>query len=190
MQRLLLLGRKKRSRFRSCNAPRFSPPTFSRCFPAGFSDFSAAEQAVSSSGQPCGWDRILSCVGTDSIPVSGGQNLKEERPARAAGRSSRFVAQGLRSGTSPKKCRLFVFSVRNRKPSHARSGGWEGSYSRFLRSQLRRIGLGHPLGRDPLRTSMPATLTATNSGGHRPARCNLVCRLRRWRSVRCVWNTR
>jgi len=27
---------------------------------------------------------------------------------------------------------------------------------RFLRSQLRRIGLGHPLGRDPLRTSMPA----------------------------------
>jgi hypothetical protein len=32
----------------------------------------------------------------------------------------------------------------------------EGRLSRFLRSQLRRIGLGHPLGRDPSRTSMPA----------------------------------
>jgi hypothetical protein len=28
----------------------------------------------------------------------------------------------------------------------------EGCASRFLRSQLRRIGLGHPLGRDPART--------------------------------------
>ena len=36
---------------------------------------------------------------------------------------------------------------------HRRTGG---VCSRFLRSHLRRIGLGHPLGRDPLRTSMPA----------------------------------
>ena len=28
----------------------------------------------------------------------------------------------------------------------------EGCISRFLRSQPRRIGLGHPLGRDPVRT--------------------------------------
>jgi hypothetical protein len=34
-------------------------------------------------------DRILACVGTESIPVSGGvKTSKRSRPAKAAGRSS------------------------------------------------------------------------------------------------------
>ncbi len=49
-------------------------------------------------------DRILACVGTSGIPLMGEQLQRQlERPAKAAGRSSRFKAQGLRSGASPKK---------------------------------------------------------------------------------------
>jgi hypothetical protein len=108
---------------RKCNAPRSSRPIFSRCFPAGFSDSRRLSTPYRRRGQPCGWDRILACVGTESIPVSGGQNLKEEHPAKAAGRSSRFVAQGLRSGASPKKMGLLVYcsSGRARFDSRERS---------------------------------------------------------------------
>jgi hypothetical protein len=42
----------------------------------------------------------------------------------------------------------------------ARSMSSSRRVSRFLLSQLRRIGLGHPLGRGPLRTTMPAMGTA------------------------------
>src|SRR5215510_7934720 len=54
-----------------------------------------------------------------------------ERPAKAAGRSSRLIAQGLRSGVSPKKCRLFLFfSVGKQRalprPDSGTAGGlWE-----------------------------------------------------------------
>jgi len=53
----------------------------------------------------CGWDRILLRVGTAGIPA-GKTHL--ERPAKTAGRSSRFEAQGLRSEASPKKWVDFV----------------------------------------------------------------------------------
>ena len=98
-------------------------------------------------------DRILTCVGAGSIPNNRGSNL--ERPAKAAGRSSRFVAQSLRLGVSPKKCRLVLLLAENNQPSRARIGDCgRALVSRFLRSQLRRIGPGHPPGRDPVRTSM------------------------------------
>ena len=87
-----------------------------------------------------------------------GQETRDlERPAKAAGRSSRLMAQGLRSGASPKKCGLIVkiSSPQNQKPSSALMRACRRAISRFLRSQLRRIGLGHPPGRDPVRTIEP-----------------------------------
>ena len=49
-------------------------------------------------------DRIHACVGNGGIPMPEGDERRDlERPAKAAGRSSHFIAQGLRSGTSPKK---------------------------------------------------------------------------------------
>lgn len=153
------------------------------------------------------WDRILARVGTRSIPlIARQQNVKEERPAKAAGRSSRFIAQGLRSGASPKKMGAFVQrpsgeqrwlgegeaeSLRGKKRPPGTALPCRRAIADFLRSQLRRIGLGHPLGRDPLRTSMPASQTTpANSIGYHSARSSPVGRLRRWLFARCVSNTR
>ena len=87
---------------------------------------------------------------------SGRIETQKDRPARAAGQSSRFIAQGLRSGTSPKKWADLRTAERhwgrNQKPSSTDEVCRRVSISRFLRSQLRRIGLGHPPGRDPWRT--------------------------------------
>ena len=95
-------------------------------------------------------DRILACVGTRVYPgpTTPLGNARQERP----GASSRFIAQGLGSGTSPKKCRLFSFVCPKKRETLPRPFEGHGRVSRFLWSQLRRIGPGHPLGRDPERT--------------------------------------
>ena len=134
-------------------------------------------------------DRILTCVGAGSIPNNRGSNL--ERPAKAAGRSSRFVAQSLRSGVSPKKCRLSGFSVlESRQPS--RDWGTAG-------------GLGEPISSEPTpshrpwastrarpRADLDAAKRATAVAGIGPQleQSSLGGRLRRWPVGRCVWNTR
>ena len=67
-------------RTRSCNAPHSFPSNFSRCFPAGFSDWRPGEWRVR--------DRILARVGRSGYP---GWETHSERPAKGAGRSSRFM---------------------------------------------------------------------------------------------------
>ena len=78
--------------------------------------------------------------------AKGIRNAGQKRP----GGLSRFIAQGLRSSeTSPKKS-----CVQKQNPLKATSSPAEGS-SPMLSSEppRRRLGLEHPLGRDPLRTS-------------------------------------
>jgi len=173
-------------------------------FSSKFLRFAVVDGRPAGAG-PCGQDRILACVGTESIPVSNDQDLKEERPAKAAGRSSRFIAQGLRSGASPKKMGLFLMlfgrtsSDSREREAKRREGMNDPSgtaspcrrvIADFLRSQLRRIGLGHPLGRDPSRISMPAIQTNPANGiGHQPGLCNPFGKLLRWLFVRCVSST-
>ena len=73
----------------TCNAPRSLPPMFSGSSPASFSESTAV-----SCGRSCGpnvrWDRILACISRADIP--GRVKRDEERPAKAAGRSSRFYS--------------------------------------------------------------------------------------------------
>ena len=65
-----------------CNAPRSSPPTFSGCFPVVFSDLRRLSGSLAGGLRPCGWDRILACVGTEQYLVSGDQNLNVLKAAR------------------------------------------------------------------------------------------------------------
>ena len=98
---------------------------------------------------------------------------------------SMLFGKRLRFGREKQKA---VCGKRMTPPAQRRHAG--GVVADFLRSQLRRIGLGHPLGRDPSRTSMPASRTSpANSNGHQPARSNLVDRLLRWPFVRYASNT-
>ena len=181
-------------------------------FSGRFLRFAATEQAVSSAGQPCGWDRILSCVGTDSIPVSGGQ-LQRGAPGKSSRAIFAFCSPRppLRSFTKEngafglRKWGFWVNALReNAFDSGERSkkllvgkndpSGTASPCRRvvadFLRSQLRRIGLGHPLGRDPSRTSMPAIRTNPASGiGHQTGQRNLFGTLQRWPFARCVSST-
>jgi hypothetical protein len=69
-----------------CNAPRSFPPTFSRCFPAGFSDSRCLRRARRPV-RTCRWDRILACVGADRYP-----SVRRSKPQRGApGKSSRAI---------------------------------------------------------------------------------------------------
>ena len=138
------------------------------------------------------WDRILDRIGTRGIPAPMGGKGNKERPAKSSRAIFAFYSPGPPLGRLTKEMGLFdarrtwpmelnrfaVLQGWMRAPpaGHRRTGG---VCSRFLRSHLRRIGLGHPLGRDPLRTSMPATklTTAANSSDHRPARSNPAGRL-------------
>src|ERR1700677_2680240 len=110
------------------------------------------------------WDRILVCIGRRGIPpVGGGEKLKAERPASRA--IIAFYGPRPPLGGFTQEMGFLFTGVeeqgvdacgRSRKageeyPSGRRLTVPEGG-SRFLRSQLRRIGLGHPPGRDPLRT--------------------------------------
>src|SRR5215831_1625898 len=115
-------------------------------------------------------DRILAGIGNGGMPTARGTKKRDlERPAKAAGRSSRFIAQGLRSGASPKKWAdykdLPAARGRSQKPSSTDEVCQRVSISRFLRSQLRRIGLGHPPGRDPVRTVEKGIATRASSSG-------------------------
>jgi hypothetical protein len=79
-----------------CNPPRSSPPTFSRSLPPSFSESWAR--------QPMGhwrWDRDTRLCRHSEYPTPA--SLKIGAPGKRAGRSSRLIAQGLRSGASPKK---------------------------------------------------------------------------------------
>ena len=82
--------------------------------------------------------------------VAGAQRQKERR-AEPARRSFAFYGpQGLRSSEAPPK----KVWIQNQNPLGAASPPAEGHRRCFLRSQpRRRLGLGHPLGRDPSRTT-------------------------------------
>ena len=99
-------------------------------------------------------DRILACIGSGGIPVAG------ESGFGAPGKSGRaifaFYSPRPPLGSFTKEMGLILIPRlargRNQKPSGTDENVPEGFCDRFLRSQLRRIGLGHPLGRDPSRT--------------------------------------
>ena len=159
----------------SCNQSQSSPPTFSRSFPAGFSESRLAFALVHGGQRLPKWDRIPAHVGGRSIPAP---NRQKERPAKAAGRPSRFIAQGLRSGASPKKCRLFLFSLSEKTspptPHQERGRAMEPisseptpSYRPWASARARPLADVDASNRS----------TAANSSGRRPAQSNLVGRL-------------
>ena len=135
-------------------------------------------------------DRILTCVGAGSIPNNRGSNL--ERPAKAAGRASRFVAQSLRSEVSPKKCRLSCFAL----------GGKQTALPRPNRGL--REGSGEPISSEPTPSHRPwastrarpradlaaaKRATAVAGIGRQLEQSTLRGRLRRSPVGRYVWNT-
>ena len=71
------------------------------------------------------------------------EKVNLDRRAKAARRSSRFIAQSLRSG---------AFTKLMRQKAKTPESCTRGLACRSLRSQLRRLGFGHPFGRDPVRT--------------------------------------
>jgi hypothetical protein len=79
-------------------------------------------------------------------PNAGGKSRWMDGFWQRPGGLSRFLAQGLRSETPPK-------NAAKEKPLGGDHRSPRGVP--ILRSQPRRIGLGHPLGRDPWRTLPP-----------------------------------
>jgi hypothetical protein len=111
----------------------------------------------SSKARACRRGRRHRSIGPARATLSTDKGNKERR-AKAARRSSRSSAQGLRSsGTSPKKA--FSPVLQKQRPLAVSNGSADdkGPCRRcLLRSQPRsRLGLGHPLGRDPWRTNPP-----------------------------------
>ena len=51
----------------------------------------------------CEWDRILACIGTTGIPAAGRTKTGIGAPGKSGRAAFAFLAQGLRSETSPKK---------------------------------------------------------------------------------------
>ena len=178
--------------------PRDSHDTFRR-LPQIRDDWTASRRGLTAFG----WDRILACVGTESIPVSD-----SKRQGGAPGKSSRAIFAFYRPrpplGSLTQENGHYLMLLgrtrwirRERRRSVAAEERPSGTASPcrritadFLRSRLRRTGLGHPLGRDPLRTSLPASrVNLADSIGHQLAQSNLVGRLRRWLLEQCASNT-
>ena len=64
----------------------------------------------------CEWDRILACIGTTGIPAAGRTKTGIGAPGKSGRAAFAFLAQGLRSETSPKKWGLFSGTARGLRP--------------------------------------------------------------------------
>src|SRR5215471_19510450 len=72
---------------------------------------------------------------------------------------------------------FFVFSIQKDKPSHARSGTWEGYEADFFGANSVASALGIRSGATPGGPRYQQPTTGADSNGRRPARCNPVGRL-------------
>ena len=125
-----------------CNGSHCFPSTFSWWFPARLVELAASECIRDGPER----DRILTCVGTGSIPERGKAELV--RPAKAAGRAFWPRASAREFHQRNAVCGL-VGRKTESPPAPQFGGSGRALVSRFLRSQLRRIGPGHPPGATP-----------------------------------------
>jgi hypothetical protein len=122
------------------------------------------------------WDRILARVGTTGIPAEEGRrtairSARQKRPGGLRVLKPKASARRLHQRNGLLIFWLCTMACRQ-ESTGARAGAETKTttlphrgilcrrvvVSRFLRSQPRRIGLGHPLGRDPARTIVPRKL--------------------------------
>ena len=161
----------------------------SRCPWRSHDDFRVVSQipggvSAEAVGRWCGVDRILACIGNDGIPMSRGTRKAGFGTPGKSGRAIfAFYSPRPPLGSLTKEMGLILKPLNGtgetrNPPVHPHRVCRRVSISRFLRSQLRRIGLGHPPGRDPWRTVEKRIVMRASGSGHRRRRSSLAGRRR------------